>query len=347
MSHSELDLVSVIVPVYRTEEYLNDCMRSILNQTYSRLEVILVDDGSDDRSPELCDQWAEADPRVRVIHQINQGLSAARNRGLDEARGAFVTFVDSDDIIASTFIHHLHLLARSRGADIVVARGINFWGGSPLFDPSSEFRWGSGRKILVDLIRDGRNWEVWGRLYDRQLFLAGLRFQDGLLYEDLEFTPRAFTLAETVVLSAAQLYGYRQRVDSIMGQSRIRTSPDLLLVLSSNIRLARRVYGDSSPEYRKLLTVFFLHAAKQIETMGRMDSLAGNSLFVDEYVSFMRKNFREFVFLPEITRAYRGMMALSAFSPRTFIMVFRIAERLKRFVPRLRRASLGPSRLRG
>lgn len=92
-------LVSIIVPIYKVQEYLNECIESIVNQTYKNIELILVDDGSPDKCPQMCDEWAGKDNRIRVIHKENGGLSSARNAGLDIIKGEYVAFVDSDDFI--------------------------------------------------------------------------------------------------------------------------------------------------------------------------------------------------------------------------------------------------------
>ena len=98
------DLVSIIVPIYGVEEYLSKCIDSIINQTYKNLEIILVDDGSLDGCPLLCDKWAEQDKRIRVVHQANSGLSAARNTGLEMMSGEYIAFVDSDDYLDSRYV---------------------------------------------------------------------------------------------------------------------------------------------------------------------------------------------------------------------------------------------------
>lgn len=115
------ETVSVIVPVYNTEAYLTNCVNSILSQSYPHLEVILVDDGSEDRSPELCDGFSKVDPRVRVIHQANQGVSAARNAGMDVAQGEYLMFVDSDDTISANAVELLLQDIKKYQADIVSA----------------------------------------------------------------------------------------------------------------------------------------------------------------------------------------------------------------------------------
>ena len=112
------ELVSVIVPVYNVELYLKFCVESIIMQTYENLEIILVDDGSKDGSPHICDAFLNKDKRVRVIHQQNQGLSAARNAGIEVARGKYFTFVDSDDYIRKDMIERLVNLVERKKVDI-------------------------------------------------------------------------------------------------------------------------------------------------------------------------------------------------------------------------------------
>jgi len=113
-------LVTVVIPVYKVEKYLDRCINSVVAQTYRNLEIILVDDGSPDRCPQMCDDWAEKDSRIRVIHKENQGLGMARNTGIEHARGAYICFFDSDDYIAPNTIELAYNLARKESADLVV-----------------------------------------------------------------------------------------------------------------------------------------------------------------------------------------------------------------------------------
>ncbi|MCH3973326.1 MAG: glycosyltransferase [Oscillospiraceae bacterium] len=111
-------LISIIVPVYKTEPYLQKCLQSIVNQTYRNLEIILVDDGSPDRCPQICDEWAKKDSRISVIHQENSGLGKARNSGIEKAKGSYLAFVDSDDEIEPDMYEKLLAAAESCKADI-------------------------------------------------------------------------------------------------------------------------------------------------------------------------------------------------------------------------------------
>ena len=111
-------MISVVVPVYKVEIYLDKCIQSVLNQTFRDFELILVDDGSPDRCGEICDQWAEKDHRIRVIHKSNGGLSDARNAGISQAKGEWLSFVDSDDWIAEDMLETLYRLAIDHDAEI-------------------------------------------------------------------------------------------------------------------------------------------------------------------------------------------------------------------------------------
>ena len=114
------ELVSIIVPVYNVEKYLDRCIESIVNQTYTDLEILLIDDGSPDNSPQMCDEWARRDSRIRVIHKENQGLGMARNTGIDEAGGKYICFFDSDDYVDTDLIANAHELMTRERADITV-----------------------------------------------------------------------------------------------------------------------------------------------------------------------------------------------------------------------------------
>ena len=118
--HMENPLVTVVVPVYKVEQYLDRCIESIVSQTYRNLEILLVDDGSPDRCPQLCDEWAKKDSRIRVIHQENRGLGMARNTGIEQAKGRYLCFFDSDDYVAQHAVEEACTWAQREGADIVL-----------------------------------------------------------------------------------------------------------------------------------------------------------------------------------------------------------------------------------
>lgn len=211
--------ISVIVPVYRVEKYLPACIDSILNQTFTDFELILVDDGSPDRCPEICDETAKRDARVRTIHQANQGLSAARNAGIEAAHGAWLSFVDSDDFLAPDFLETLHDAAVRAGADCALC-GIQLTdeAGQKIGQPLSVADGvRTGRSILETLCRapEITYLVAWNKLYRRDVFQT-LRYPVGMQNEDTYLAAELFDTVQTVICVSKPMYFYRQRADSIM-----------------------------------------------------------------------------------------------------------------------------------
>ncbi len=120
------DLVSVIIPIYKVEPYIRECLDSVINQTYRNLEIILVDDGSPDGCPKICDEYAENDSRIKVVHKENGGLSDARNKGLDVASGEYITFVDSDDVVHKAYVEFLYDNLKKTNSDVSVCQSVSF-----------------------------------------------------------------------------------------------------------------------------------------------------------------------------------------------------------------------------
>lgn len=212
--------ISVIVPIYRVEKYLPACIDSILNQTFTDFELILVDDGSPDRCPEICDETAKRDARVRVIHQANQGLSAARNAGIEAARGAWLSFVDSDDYIAPHFCEKLYQTAQRTNADCVMCSVQNVDESGKLIDSAlmrvaDEVK--TGREVLRKIGRDDVTpyLTAWNKLYRRKLFNT-LRYPAGRQNEDVFVFAELFCQVQRAVCVAEPLYFYRKRIGSIM-----------------------------------------------------------------------------------------------------------------------------------
>ena len=204
--------LSVIIPVYRVESTLDRCLESVVGQTFGDMEVILVDDGSPDGCPALCDAWAVKDARIRVIHQANGGLSAARNAGLDVARGAFVTFVDSDDFLDRDT--YAQVMALTEGNDIT-EYPLYRHHGSPL---QREVRFGQHvYESAEDYWLQGRAYEhcyAWNKVYRRQLF-AGVRFPKGKVFEDVFTLPRLLEGARRIATVDCGMYYYCWNADGI------------------------------------------------------------------------------------------------------------------------------------
>lgn len=212
-----LPLISIIVPVYRVEDYLDKCLSSLVGQTYENLEILLVDDGSPDRSGERCDQWAARDSRIQVIHQENGGAGKARNAALDIARGEFIGFVDSDDYIAPRMYEHLYGLMTEE-TDIVECVGLATGDdGCPLdADAAPELIRVDRVEAMRLNIRDEMFTQlIWNKLYRRSV-IGEIRFPEGKLIDDEFFTYKVIGNARQLVHSSCCLYAYRQQPGSVM-----------------------------------------------------------------------------------------------------------------------------------
>ncbi len=208
-------LISVIVPVYKAEAYLDFCVASILNQTYKNLEIILVDDGSPDGCPKKCDEWAKRDSRVFVIHKENAGSAAARNTALDAANGELIAFVDSDDYISSDMYEYLFSLLKD-GADIAECGFVNVTGNNADFGGDEASKVFSSLEAMKEHILDRLFRQlVWNKLYKKEV-LNGVRFPVGKKIDDEFFTYRAIGNAKKLVCSPKACYAYRQHSQSLM-----------------------------------------------------------------------------------------------------------------------------------
>ena len=204
-------LISVIVPVYKVEKYLKRCVDSLLVQTYENIEILLVDDGSPDACPQMCDEYAKKHDKIRVFHQENKGLSGARNTGIDNAKGEYLAFVDSDDLWSPYFLESLYRALKENGADISQCRWEYMHGDElkEMYDPKAGQECFSGREMISNLyIQTGAYYVVaWNKLYKKELF-ENIRYPEGRIHEDEATTYKLFDLAKKCVHVDNALYGY-------------------------------------------------------------------------------------------------------------------------------------------
>ena len=210
--------ISIIVPVYRAEKYLNACVDSILNQTYSDFELVLIEDGSPDQSGAICDEYAQKDDRVRVIHQPNQGQAAARNHALPMTQGKWLCYVDSDDAIHPQMLEHLHRAAEKSGAGISMCQFLEAPEPPEDYEQPAEFSYTlltMDEKTLTELHdRDQYpGWVACAKLIRREL-VEGYPFHTGRVYEDNEAVTRWLLPAKTLAMLPTQLYFYRTNPES-------------------------------------------------------------------------------------------------------------------------------------
>lgn len=201
--------VSVIVTVYNTEKYVEECIISLINQTYKNIEIILIDGGSTDKTTKICHKYESKYKNIRLVHKENEGVSAARNRGVTEATGDYIFFVDGDDWIENNTVETLVWLEEENKADIafIIKEGHS--------DSTGEVLIGDGKKMLIHILDIGAV-EIWGKLFKKQLF-DDIRFPEGKLHEDLYIMPTIFLKCKKVVAYHKGLYHYRIREDGLMG----------------------------------------------------------------------------------------------------------------------------------
>lgn len=213
-----LPLISVIIPVYKVENYLAKCVESVMAQTYSNLEIFLVDDGSPDRCGEICDEYARQDPRIKVIHKENGGLSDARNAAISQATGEYLTFIDSDDWIEPGYCAFLYQKLVEYSADVVVTplRSVDEAGNivaRPFTEKESVMDATTAMRLMF--ARDNISWCAQAKLYKRELF-EGVRYPVGWLMEDKATTYKIYDRCQRIVYADTPIYNYLIRTGSIM-----------------------------------------------------------------------------------------------------------------------------------
>ena len=213
-------LITMVIPVYKVEEYLDKCMSSVVNQSYKNLEIILIDDGGQDNCPKMCDAWAKKDKRVKVIHKENGGLSDARNAGIKCAKGKYICFVDSDDFLHKDYVKLHYENITKYDADITICKYKDFRDESLIVDEeinSVDSVVFDKNELISEMFQRGRvNFiTAWSKMYKKEIF-DNLEFMKGRIHEDEFIVHRVFSLCDKAVFVPEVLYYYRQREGSIV-----------------------------------------------------------------------------------------------------------------------------------
>lgn len=305
------ELISVIVPIYKVEKYLNNCVKSIQNQTYKNLEIILVDDGSPDSCPELCDKAAEVDERIKVIHKVNGGLSDARNAGIDVATGDFITFVDSDDFLLDDMIETLYCLSEEYDADFVMCKKMDC-GDDDIIDTivprsgPSKIKVFKGREKMAAYLKTNQiETTAWKKLYKRNL-LDDLRFPKGKLHEDAFTTYKLVDAASKIVVTNKVGYVYRNNPQSIMNSGFSLNRLHSIEAKEEQLNFIEEKY----PELRKFACAEVIYACNFcLREMAKKDFLEKD---IEEMLQVLyRKYYRQYLTVNNVS--VRGkILALSA-----------------------------------
>lgn len=318
--------ISLIVPIYNVEKYLPSCIDSILKQTYVDMEVILVDDGSPDNCPAICDEYAKKDERIHVIHQQNKGLSGARNTGIEYAQGEYLIFVDSDDTIEPTMVEELYTYAEGRECKIVACgRYYVFEDGEKISkiadNKSKTYAFAEAMQemntfTLFDM-------SAWAKIYRRELF-QDIRFPEGKLSEDYYIMYKLFDLAQTIGYVAKPLYNYLQRQSSISRNKKI--NHDFAYAAKEQMEFLDQKYPELAvlghTSYASAnLTVYDFYIKNGVKCP--KDKLLEFKKAVKENMSYIHKN-------EKISRAKRIQFELFVKSTILYNMVFVIYRKIRR-----------------
>lgn len=239
-------MVSIIVPVFNVEPYLRECLDSIITQTYTDLQIIIIDDGSTDGSGTICDAYAIKDSRIQIVHQKNCGLSAARNRGIELATGEYLSFVDSDDYLLPDCIETLLRLHLDNHADMSICSHILLKDGKQYphkrNTSHNDFELFSGFQKMEAYLRY-RKFPVcaWGKLYSAELFRE-IRFPEGRIYEDLAIFHLLVDTAKRIIYTKKAGYTYRKRPGSITTSPFSIQDLDILISYSEQIAFTEKNY---------------------------------------------------------------------------------------------------------
>lgn len=253
-----LELISVIIPVYNVEQYLVRCMNSVLNQTYKNLEIILVDDGSTDNSGIMCDEYAEKDSRVKVIHKSNGGLSSARNAGLDIAKGEYIGFVDSDDWISADMYSMLYELINRGNYDISIC-GIartydsqsNAFYEKSFIEKITEYSSIAFQKKILKVNTQDSNHYAVNKLYSKKVF-KNARYPNGLIDEDVEGTFLAVLDSEYIIETNKVGYFYWVNPQSITTSRFSKKQFDYLIICDRVNRIAQERCCEEIKNYAQI-----------------------------------------------------------------------------------------------
>lgn len=264
-------LISLIIPVYKVEKYLEKCIQSVINQTYENLQIILVDDGSPDNCGKICDEYAKKDHRIEVIHKSNGGLSDARNKGLEIAKGEYIGFVDSDDYIEADMYEVLYNLLKQYNADVSIC---NFYtvsqGKISIKNADNGINEYNRIEILKEILLD-KNIQsyAWNKLYKKELF-DEIKYPIGKKYEDIGTTFYLLEKCNKVVVTGKSEYYYINRQDSIVNNVTESTITDYIELIMQRYDYIEENIRELSSYNKDYLKRILKTAEKDIKSLNEV-----------------------------------------------------------------------------
>lgn len=318
----EEDLISIIIPVYNVENEIEKCIRSIQNQTYHNIEIIIINDGSTDNSLTKCHELSENDERIRVFSKINGGLSSARNFGLEKVNGKFVSFIDGDDYVEEDFLYQLIKSLKYTNSDVAMSGFYKVYDNRrkekikiPFLNKQINVI--CGRELLKRVFeKNGYVYVVvWNKLYKKELFETH-KFKEGLLYEDEFMSFELFWNVKKVCLINNYLYNYIQRSNSIMGSS----------ISKEKVFSRIKLHFDRANFYKSKDKILFQKSQNEfrnyLENIGKetLKELNINTKYFHDLQKMFRKSVKEGKFRPGINGKIKDMIGIVNFRILTIIL---------------------------
>ena len=264
MADVQNPLISVIVPIYKVEEYLPRCLESIIAQTYKNMEVILVDDGSPDSCGDICESYSSKYPFIKVIHQENQGVSAARNNAVPVSTGEYITFIDPDDFVTSDYLRYLIDLIKEYNTQIAVGGFVYQYENKPISESSAEAERGfynTAQALSKMNYGQGFGAVAWGKLYERKL-IEDNPFPVGKKYEDLATLYKIIGQSSGIAFGGKKIYYWVQREGSFMHSTFDERQFDGIEAAEAQLKYTEEKYPDALPSAK------YRYTAKAVELAG-------------------------------------------------------------------------------
>ena len=239
-----MDLISIVVPVYNVEKYLNKCINSLVKQTYKNIEILLIDDGSKDGSLKLCNYYKKNDDRIKVFHKKNGGLSSARNYGIEKAKGKYICFVDSDDFVSEDLCTVLYNSILKYNADVSIGRVVDCYNTIPKVDNSKCNDILLSNEEAIKMVMEAREISVHAvaKLYRKDLFSKQLRFEEGKIAEDAIIMIELLSKCKKVMYNSSFIYYYIHRKNSITTRHFNQKNYDVLYAYKKNKKIIMREF---------------------------------------------------------------------------------------------------------
>ena len=323
---TEYPKISIIIPIYKTETYIRKCIDSIVKQTYSNIEVLLVDDGSPDKCGEICDSYADKYPYIKVIHQQNQGQAAARNNAVLIAAGEFIVFVDSDDYISRDCIEYLVKLQQKYNADVAIGGCEYIYEGKkpPVrTDSSKEYVWSAEDALIyMNYLTKGFGATPWAKIYKRELILKH-PFPVGQIYEDLATLYKIIGDSEIIAFGSKRIYYWVQREGSTMRMAFDDRQLAGITAAADQIKYIEKRYPRALP-------------AAKARYMGKIIEIMPLALKCSESRSIYKKlkkqmiYFREVMVDPNVKKSHKVRLFFARLGYIPAKIVFSIHEKVKR-----------------